>query len=166
MHFRPEKFKQILIIGLMILLVISFSCCTGNDGDDDENGENGGNGGNGNGGNGNNTTNGNNNIQIKEVRQEPPMADMGMEVIIRAIVTSVNPIPYDGAEITICVGEVCYAPETMTEEPKDSGEYIYKYKVPQGDPDLPEIKYTIKITDSLDNTAKKEDIKLVLTPFI
>lgn len=158
MNIDSIRFKQLFTLGILLILIVSFSLCFGEDDNGNGNGDNGENGDNG-GGNGN----GNNNnttqiINITEIRQEPQIANQGANVDIISQIESKNPI--SKVEIIICVGEVCYAPELMIENPAGSNRYLYSYQVPRGDTEPPKIKINIKVTDSLSNTRQSEDFYL------
>ena len=154
MNIATIRFKQLFTLGILLILIVSFSLCFGEDenGDGDGNGDNGGGNGNGN----NNTTI--EVINITEIRQEPQSANQGANVDILSTIESKYPI--SKVEIIICVGVVCYAPELMDERPRESNRYMYSYLVPQGDTEPPEIKVNINVTDSLRNYKQSEDFYL------
>jgi hypothetical protein len=149
-----SKWKQMIILGILILLVTSFSLCTGDDDKKDDNGDNGDNGGNG--GNQNNTTK--DPITNITTRQDPEMGSVGSSVRIFVTFDSKNPIPEDDVGFQLCVGEICFEVDPMQYDTL-ADEYFYDFSFDDGH-EGKDLKYKIWVTDSLDNQVITDYIKL------
>ena len=155
MHIQKADYKKFLILGILIILIISFAGCTGDDGDGDDNGDGNGNGnGNGNGGD-NNTTNGDSPITFVEVRQEPDPATFGGDVHIFVRIESDYPIVK--VMLTICDDAVCFFTEDMSEGADDEYSKIVQlgdqFKLEKKE----QYKSAIKAEDSLGNKYPEKE---------
>ncbi len=159
MQSLPRKFKQIVVMVIIIFSVIAFSCCFGDDDNNDNDNKNGN--GNNEPVNGNNTTNGDNNTPVPEeviefvsIDHEPQKVSVNDKVIIKVKINSTNPV--ESINIIICTGELCYIPEPMTETYPETKKYRYEWTVPDAiDPDAM-TKYRIEVKDSLGNQKISE----------
>jgi hypothetical protein len=156
---QNSKFKQVIILGILLILVVTFTLCVGVDEESENGDKNGGNGDNG--GNENNTTDDESPIRNITIRQEPNQVPMGSSVLLLATFESDYPIPDGNVEIIICVNDVCFAPQTM-ESNVDSSEYYYEYDIKIYE-EPPEIKANVVITDSLNNKVESDDFHLQLS---
>jgi hypothetical protein len=164
MHIRVNKTKQLLVLGILILLVITFSGCIGSDNGDDDgdgNGNGNGNGGNGNGGNGNNnTTNDDKVISVQETHYDPHPVNIGTPVIFWATLNSTNPLSL--IQIVICIDTICLAADDMIVINAETKEFNYQWTIPpETSPDA-KVKYTIVAKDSLGNSFESDDYFLEL----
>ena len=160
MHSKARKILQVLTLSIIMLLIISFTGCFG---DDSENGDN--NGGNETNGNGNGNGNGGNGVDnnttevvtFLDTGYEPHMPAPGTQIMIWVTLESVNPIK--SMDIIICIGEVCLQPQPMREDPPDADpkNYIIEWMIPPDTEPDTKIKYSFMVKDSLGNTPKSED---------
>ena len=156
MQTISNKLKQIMILSILLLVVISFSLCTSpddddnNDDDDKKNGDNGG--------NGNNTTK-DDPITNITTRQDPPMGSLGSPVRIFVTFDSVYPIPENSVLFQRCVDTYCIDFDEMTFDNINT-EYFYDLNI---EPEYQgkELKFKIKIIDSLNNELITDYIDII-----